>query len=168
MPRIITTVTASTLVATLFAGAQVASAGTYGIANYASYRDSNYAAQAARVLEEQLATPVQITEVEIDGATWLRLQSGAIGADKAKRLVERATAEGYQAWYQSAGVSGSVATVVSTANTNGSAVTERQMRTTGSKGIESADPDLVARLPEGPLLGDLYPPRSPLPRESEQ
>jgi len=71
-----------------------------GIANYASYRNKSYALEAAAKIETQLASSVEINEVEINGSIWLRLHSGPIDAIEAKSLVVRATAAGFPAWYQ--------------------------------------------------------------------
>jgi len=161
MPISITAITSRTtkaLIACSMSVLTIASAADEeGIANYASYLDKNYALQTAAAIEEQLASKVQINEVEIDGNTWLRLQSGPVDAIEAKSLVVRATAVGYPAWYQS---TRSAPVHNKTQNKRDTSTTQAQT------GIHNADPKLVAMLPEGPLLGELYPPRTPVQENS--
>ena len=167
MFRTLTALTASTLFAALLTGSPAARADNYGVANYASYLDDTYVGDAVATLEEQLASTVQIAQVQIDGDLWIRLQSDTLEAAEAKRLVARATAAGYQAWYQSAEATNPVASETKQITRSSNPLPLQTIVTSQrSKGIENADPDLVAQLPEGPLLGDLYPPRSPVPKES--
>jgi len=154
--------TALAACALLFA-TQTSAADELGIANYASYQDRGYALEAAAMIEERLGNNVQIAEIDIDGNAWLRLQSGSVDVVEAKSLVVRATAAGYPAWYQSAATNHSVITTTSkTTTTKASTESDAPSSATSSTGFHNADPKLVAMLPEGPLLGEIYPPRSPI------
>jgi len=135
-----------------------------GIANYASYRNKSYALEAAAKIETQLASSVEINEVEINGSIWLRLHSGPIDAIEAKSLVVRATAAGFPAWYQIA----PTASPVTAAGTRHTTTATMAASAPTAADIHNADPRLVAMLPEGPLLGDLYPPRAPLPENAKR
>ena len=66
-----------------------------GLAVYASYQDSSYAADEAQKLQALLQSPVEKNQVVIDGQTYTRLQSPALSAQSARTLVEQAKGAGY-------------------------------------------------------------------------
>lgn len=147
-----------------------------GIANYASYLDRGYALEAAATLEQTLASKVLIAQVNIDGQTYLRLHSPALDPIEAKSLVVRATAQGMDAWYQ--GVSAATPEPLSVEPISNSIANQHSIKvapqvkpvitpkvtvaTPPPIQLTSANPKLAEMLPEGPLLGELYPPRSPV------
>ncbi len=143
-----------------------------GIANYASYLDHGYALEAAATLEQTLASKVLMAQVNIDGQTYLRLHSPALDAIEAKSLVVRATAQGMDAWYQ--GVSTGTSELMSVEPVSNSVASQHPATITPKRTpkvtvaiappiqLTSANPKLAEMLPEGPLLGELYPPRSPV------
>ena len=149
-----------------------------GIANYASYLDRGYALEAAATLERRLASKVLIQQVRVGEQTYLRLQSQAMDSIQAKSLVVRATATGLDAWYQgAASANGSVSEATLEAETVRPATVgvvnqspEGPVNSAPTMTVPipapvqltSANPELAAMLPEGPLLGELYPPRSPV------
>lgn len=147
-------------------GASTANASDEGVANYASYLDKNYAMDTAAAIEQRLSSKVLIQQVEVNGKSWLRLQSQVMSAVEAKSLVVRATAAGFAAWYQSApgqsapATSGTPPTVASAR----ALISQPEAPPTSVPVVtpsvaESANAKLVAMLPEGPLLGEIYPPR---------
>ena len=138
-----------------------------GLAVYASYQDSGYAAHEAQKLQALLQSPVEKNQVVINGQTYTRLQSPALSTQSARTLVEKAKGAGYSAWFIK---SRSVATQPDTART----VADQPVATQpiAKSIVKSApehlilgpdNPELKLQLPEGPLLGDLFPPSSPLP-----
>lgn len=140
-----------------------------GVANYASYLDKDHAITTAATLEKALASKVLIQQVEVDGQTYLRLQSVAMDPVAAKSLIVRATAAGYPAWYQSAASArkssaslAAMSNATAPKDTTSSTLNTARVNTIATPTqLTSANPKLVAMLPEGPLLGDLYPPRTP-------
>jgi len=173
-----------------------------GIAIYASYLDADLAAEEGQRLEATLQQPVQLSEAQVDGTLYLRLQSEPLDPAQARALVSQAQAAGYSAWFASAGTATATAIVYDTTSRTSAysgadlshlnlavteplpgagqqfgkpttivttqphtpALPEQNFQSAGSL-RKGASPELEEQLAEGPLLGEIYPPRAPLPRQ---
>ena len=138
-----------------------------GSAIYASYKDSSYAAFEAQKLRVLLQSPIETNQVVINERTYTRLQSPAQSADAARALVEQAKLAGYSAWFINAKP---VASQPGTPQpgTPQPVVSKPVVKNTVTSAAKNLilgpdNPELKLQLPEGPLLGDLFPPSSPLP-----
>lgn len=144
-----------------------------GVAAYASYTDPDYAAAEAVRLQNLLQSDVQINSVTVNGIAYQRLQSSALTRSGAQSLVSRAKAAGYSAWYLSSAAPADHSDVPIAPIAQTSALVTETPAAPDAPEVEAPvrkkilltqeNPELAAMLPEGPLLGEIFPPRAPVP-----
>ena len=163
----------SSLIVALLAGTQVVAADGY--ANFASYTSDETAVRAASEIESRLSTTVVSLEVEVGGTRYIRLRSAPLSDWDARGLVKRAKTAGYDAWFESVPGNTTSEPSAQMGADDVATVAEQQPtepvnpRPTLAGGViapptllTNSNPELANALPEGPLLGEIYPPRKPM------
>ncbi len=122
---------------------------------FASYESKMFANEAAEAIAAEFNVDVHKTPTEVRGKTMVRLHSSRLPSDQATWLHDKARNRGYNAWMlRSTGAERTKPMVVCEPTVAGTL--KRDPRHTPEYAAKAY---AKLKLPEGPLLGDLFPPR---------